>query len=80
MVNTPAEKRLPTHFFALESLLDPIFVPRFVVLYGKAAIAVLKLVTGDFTRVPADRVPVVLAAKRMETLKAKLSIELNIWL
>lgn len=80
IVNTPAEKRLPTQYLALESLLDPIFVPRFIAFYGQAAIAVLQLVTGEFAQVPADRQPVVLAAKLMESLKARLSIELNIWL
>lgn len=80
IVNTPAEKRLPTHFVALASLLDPVFVPRFISFYGQAAIAVLKLATGEFTKVPADRQPVVAAAKLMASLKVKLSIELNIWL
>lgn len=81
IVNTPAKQRLPTHFFALASLLDPIFVPRFIAFYGQAAIAVLKLVTGDFAKgVPAEHKPSFEAATRMNTLKIKLSNELNIWL
>lgn len=80
IVSIDANKRLPTHFIALESLLDPLFIPRFIQFYGQAAIAVLKLVTGHFAQIPADRPPVVTAAKRMDTLKTKLSIELNIWL
>lgn len=80
IVNTPPQHRLPTQYIALESLLDPIFIPRFIMFYGQAAIAVLKLTTGSFAQVPADRGTVQPYAKRMETLKAKLGIELNVWL
>lgn len=80
IVNTAPVKRLPTHYVALESLLDPTFVPRFIAFYGQAAIAVLKLATGGFTQIPANRGAVMPYAKRMETLKAKLGIELNVWL
>lgn len=80
ILNTKDNKRSPTHFVALESLLDPIFIPRFIKFYGQAAIAVLRLATGEFTRIPPGRDHVAVAAKVMDTLKAKLSIELNIWL
>jgi nucleoporin GLE1 len=82
ILNVSATRRIPSHYNALEGLLDSAFIPRFISLYGQAAIAALKLAVREFGNIPAapDRPATTKAAGIMEVLGLKMGNELNLHL
>jgi nucleoporin GLE1 len=82
ILNVSATRRVPSHYNALEGLLDPAFIPRFISLYGQAAIAALRLAVREFANIPADpgRPATTKAAGIMEVMGLKIGSELNLQL
>ncbi|KJY01213.1 hypothetical protein TI39_contig300g00015 [Zymoseptoria brevis] len=66
ILNVSATRRVPSHYNALEGLLDLAFIPRFISLYGQAAVAALRLAVREFATFPADRPATTKAAGIME--------------
>lgn len=48
ILNTPADRQLAIHYLSLEGLLDPVFIPRYLQLYGQIGLAVLRTATKEF--------------------------------
>ncbi|SMR42566.1 unnamed protein product [Zymoseptoria tritici ST99CH_1E4] len=77
ILNVSATRRVPSHYNALEGLLDLAFIPRFISLYGQAAVAALRLAVREFATFPADRPATTKAAGIMEVLGMKIGSEFS---
>lgn len=75
IVNTPAEEVQPTHFIVLKGLIDG-SVPKFLGLYGMAALAALKFALEEFP----NKAPESVEAKQLKVLPEIMKRDLRLTL